>query len=70
MHAHPVPLPASHELPSAGRPEAAAQAGSESMPITVESSDILQGARAIAIRHNGALYRLQSTKLGKLILTK
>ena len=38
--------------------------------ITLESTDLLRGSRAISIRHNGALYRLQSTKLGKLILTK
>ena len=37
---------------------------------TVESSDLLQGAKAVSITHNGAIYRLQATKLGKLILTK
>jgi hemin uptake protein HemP len=30
----------------------------------------LQGQKAVAIHHNGAVYRLQATKLGKLILTK
>lgn len=35
-----------------------------------DSRDLLQGRQAIAICHNGALYRLQTTKLGKLILTK
>ncbi len=40
------------------------------LSITLESTELLRGSRAIAIRHNGALYRLQSTKLGKLILTK
>lgn len=34
------------------------------------SDDLLQGARTVAIRHNGSLYRLQATRLGKLILTK
>ena len=36
----------------------------------VKSIDLLQGRRAVDIEHNGALYRLQTTKLGKLILTK
>ena len=37
---------------------------------TLESSELLQGAKAVSIVHNGAIYRLQATKLGKLILTK
>ncbi|MFN9476022.1 hemin uptake protein HemP [Acidovorax sp.] len=36
----------------------------------VDSNDLLQGQKAVAISHNGAVYRLQATKLGKLILTK
>ena len=36
----------------------------------VESQALLQGQKAVTIHHNGALYRLQATKLGKLILTK
>lgn len=36
----------------------------------VASSDLLQGRKAVEISHNGLLYRLQATKLGKLILTK
>nr|MBP8225928.1 hemin uptake protein HemP [Acidovorax sp.] len=31
---------------------------------------LLQGAKSVEIKHNGAVYRLQATKLGKLILTK
>ncbi|MCJ0763801.1 hemin uptake protein HemP [Variovorax terrae] len=46
------------EAPSALRPQA------------VESADLLQGQKAVEIKHNGAVYRLQATKLGKLILTK
>lgn len=37
---------------------------------TVQSADLLQGGRAVEISHNGSVYRLQATKLGKLILTK
>ena len=36
----------------------------------VDSTALLQGQKAVAISHNGSVYRLQATKLGKLILTK
>jgi hemin uptake protein HemP len=36
----------------------------------VESTDLLKGKKTVGILHNGSLYRLQATKLGKLILTK
>ncbi|HET7836244.1 MAG TPA: hemin uptake protein HemP [Variovorax sp.] len=35
-----------------------------------ESAELLKGGKAVGILHNGSLYRLQATKLGKLILTK
>ena len=34
------------------------------------SEDLLRGGRLVEITHNGEIYRLQSTRLGKLILTK
>lgn len=34
------------------------------------SSELLRGQKAVAIDHNGSLYRLQTTRQGKLILTK
>jgi hemin uptake protein HemP len=34
------------------------------------SSELLQGAKCVEISHNGSVYRLQATRLGKLILTK
>jgi hemin uptake protein HemP len=34
------------------------------------SEELLQGARSVEIIHNGLVYRLQATRLGKLILTK
>lgn len=55
---------------------APANAGSAPSPtadgpvLAVDSSTLLQGQKAVAISHNGSLYRLQATKLGKLILTK
>jgi hemin uptake protein HemP len=35
----------------------------------VESRDILGGNAEVVIRHEGRLYRLRRTRLGKLILT-
>lgn len=37
---------------------------------TLLSSELLQGLKCVQINHNGTVYRLQATKLGKLILTK
>ena len=37
---------------------------------TIESAQLLAGAPAVTIAHNGFLYRLQATRAGKLILTK
>ena len=36
----------------------------------VDSNQLLRGQKAVAIVHNGSTYRLQATRLGKLILTK
>ncbi|MBS0451056.1 MAG: hemin uptake protein HemP [Proteobacteria bacterium] len=49
----------SNELASSERPAA-----------LVESTELLRGNKTVGIMHNGSLYRLQATKLGKLILTK
>lgn len=38
--------------------------------LAVDSRALLQGQKAVSISHNGSMYRLQATKLGKLILTK
>lgn len=37
---------------------------------SLDSRSLLQGHKVVTIAHNGVLYRLQATKLGKLILTK
>jgi len=39
-------------------------------PASVRSEDLLRGRRVVEISHNGEVYRLQATRLGKLILTK
>jgi len=36
----------------------------------VDSNELLRGQKAVDIVHNGSTYRLQATRLGKLILTK
>lgn len=45
-------------------------ARTEAAERVVESANLLQGQDHVLIRHEGALYRLQTTRLGKLILTK
>ena len=52
------------------RVHAAAQTSTAPAARSLESSALLQGQKAVTISHNGSAYRLQSTKLGKLILTK
>ena len=36
----------------------------------VDSAALMRGHKTVHIAHNGSIYRLQATKLGKLILTK
>lgn len=69
---------ASLTIPSASRIFAAASAADQQQGasalqhngLAVDSTALLQGHKAVSIMHNGAVYRLQATKLGKLILTK
>jgi hemin uptake protein HemP len=57
----------SRAAPPAAVPAPVAPAG-RAEPL---ASDLLfQGRRIVEISHNGEVYRLQSTRLGKLILTK
>ena len=39
-------------------------------PAPLPSEVLLRGRRLVEIAHNGEVYRLQATRLGKLILTK
>ena len=39
-------------------------------PAPVDSEALLRGQRMVEISHHGEIYRLQATRLGKLILTK
>ncbi len=56
-----------HSSPSGSAPQA--QRTPPQQP-PVPSTALLQGHKAVNISHNGMLYTLQTTKLGKLILTK
>ena len=62
--------PTPTELRRASASPAAAEHGLDGPCRQLPSTALLQGGKAVEINHNGAIYRLQSTKLGKLILTK
>ena len=55
------------QAPAAAPPSPIA---AEGLPPVVSSQAVLQGRSSVAIEHNGAVYRLQTTRQGKLILTK
>lgn len=55
--------------PSTPQPARLSPPQSGAAPV-IESERLLQGARTVVIAHNGCAYRLQTTRLGKLILTK
>ncbi len=64
-------LPARSVARTAVHSEAASGANTASTPPgCVNSTEILRGQKAVEINHNGSTYRLQATRLGKLILTK
>jgi hemin uptake protein HemP len=60
------------ETPGAkGQTRASPSAGPASVQARpLASYELLQGAKIVEISHNGSVYRLQATRLGKLILTK
>ncbi len=68
-HSPSLPARASAQLPPAAPSHAGVYATSLP-PGCVNSTEILRGQKAVEISHNGLTYRLQSTRLGKLILTK
>ncbi|MGA8393717.1 MAG: hemin uptake protein HemP [Burkholderiaceae bacterium] len=65
MLAKPILTPETPD-PRAAQPTAPTRA--DAAP--VESVALFQGQRTAAISHNGEIYRLHCTRLGKLILTK
>ncbi|MDP2404656.1 MAG: hemin uptake protein HemP [Hydrogenophaga sp.] len=67
-----INLPPNDPVSESGQP-ASAEAlpvAEDSRPVLLTSHEVLRGQKTVAITHNGALYRLQTTRQGKLILTK
>ena len=64
----PAISPSQASACSGVEPEAASHLASHLAGL--DSNTLLQGQKAVTIVHNGTPYRLQATKLGKLILTK
>lgn len=58
-----------HTDGSRGRPARPPEREAAVAP-TVASDALLRGRSLVHIEHNGALYQLRATRLGKLILTK
>ena len=68
---HKLSLPPASAKYAASRLEAATTQSTASAPSGgMSSNEILRGQKAVEINHNGSTYRLQATRLGKLILTK
>ena len=61
------PISNTHSVPQQTLVVAATLSGA---PASFSSSEILRGQKTVEINHNGSTYRLQATRLGKLILTK
>lgn len=62
--------PPNDPVPMTDRPRAVETLSETAPPVLLTSHDVLRGQKSVAITHNGALYRLQTTRQGKLILTK
>lgn len=60
----------SNPLQTAPAPSRGPSASAGQAPRVVPSQDLLGGQKTVEILHNGLSYRLQATRLGKLILTK
>lgn len=56
-----------HRAPATAAPGGQSSNGPS---LSLTSQQLMQGHKAVAITHNGTTYRLQATRLGKLILTK
>ncbi len=59
------------QSPGASARAADAQVGlTRQTRVCIDSAEILRGHKTVDISHLGNTYRLQATRLGKLILTK
>ncbi len=52
------------------KPEHSQRTAAEPPRKAIPSEEVLRGQSAVDIEHNGQRYRLQTTRQGKLILTK
>ena len=52
------------------RPQTGHKGQTPQTPRTLTSTELLTGAPLVLIEHQGETYRLQTTRQGKLILTK
>ena len=59
---------AGYQPSGSGQPRDPHHSASNQTPLL--STSLMQGQKMVEIVHNGSLYKLQATKLGKLILTK
>lgn len=63
-------------VPQGAQAKVSSQLAPRSAPTTdaiappLQSADLFNGEKVVQIAHHGEIYRLQTTKLGKLILTK
>ena len=64
------PAAATLSLPSRRNDHAGTAPTHSATGSAVDSHQLLRGQKAVDIMHNGSTYRLQATRLGKLILTK
>ncbi len=62
--------PQAHEPEPRGPAQAPRTQVPPQRPPLFSSEEILRGHKSVEISHNGVVYRLQATRLGKLILTK
>lgn len=69
MSRTPIPA-ASASQPSPSDGSASPASPSMGAPACLDSAELLRGQKTVDISHNGLTYRLQATRLGKLILTK
>lgn len=70
MNTHGHARPAALEVLEGLAPAAHPNTGTTSEPHILNSRDLLAGRGSVFIRHLGEVYRLQTTRQGKLILTK
>ncbi len=69
MSTRPPSLASKATSPAQQAPTSAA-VSAHVVPLRVESTELMCGQRVLEIVHLGEVYRLQTTRFGKLILTK